>query len=118
MRGVGIGEYVRQSSLRTSAGTLTGSTIPGPRTAGEMAATNVGEEGLEFSRSEAAQHASAWTWVKTRAEAESCDSRLCIGHSPPSAQQAMRSSAVADQPAQIAAFPAIRPRHSRTAERR
>ena len=65
-----MAEYVRHSSLRTSAGTLAGSTMPGPRTATEIAATNVGAEGLELSRSDAAQHASASTWVKARAEAE------------------------------------------------
>ena len=116
--GVGIGEQVRQSSLRTSAGTLTGNTMPGPSTATEMAETNVGVEGLEFSPSEAAQQASASAWVTTRTDPESCDSRWCIGHSPPSAQQAMRASGVAAQPAQIAAFPATRPRHKRTLESR
>jgi hypothetical protein len=43
---------------------------------------------------------------------------LCMGHSPPSAQQAMRASAVGIQPAQIAAFPAIRPNVSARAARR
>ena len=115
---MGIGEYVRQASLRTSAGTLAGSTTPGPRTAAEIAATNVGVGGLEFSRSEAAQQASASTWVKTRPETESCELRLCIGHSPSSAQHAMRSSGVAPQPAQIAAGPARKPRHNRTLDTR
>ncbi len=63
---VGIGVAVRQPSLRTRAGTLGGRTIAVPRTALVIAATNVGLDGLEFSRSDDAQQLSACAWVTTR----------------------------------------------------
>jgi len=43
---------------------------------------------------------------------------LCIGQSAPSAQHAIRASGPGIQPAQIAAFPAIRPNVSARAARR
>ena len=97
---------------------LAGSVTPGSRAANEIAAANVGVDGfVESSPSEERQQVSASTCVKAVPES-ACDSRLCIGQSP-SAQQAMRSSGVAAQPAHIAAaFPVVKLRQSRTAERR
>ena len=114
---LGIGADVRHVSLRTRAGTLTGSTVPPPRTAAVMAVANEGLDCLECSRSDDAQQLSACACVRTRAD-PLCESPLCIGHSAPSAQHAMRASGVGSHPAQIAAFPAIRPNASaRTARR-
>ena len=115
--GLGIGKTVRQPSLRTRAGTLSGSTIPGPDEAGETAA-NVGVEGLESSPSDHAQQLSASAWVRTVPDADSCDLSLCIGQFAPSAQHAMRCSGVAAHPAHMAACPPIRPKHTRTANKR
>ena len=114
----GIGADVRHASLRTRAGTLAGRTIPTPRTAAVMAATNEEFDWLEFSRSDNAQQLSACACVRTRADPELWEFPLCMGQSPPSAQQAMRASAVGIQPAQIAAFPATRARVSTTAASR
>ena len=105
---MGIGADVRHASLRTSAGTLAGRTVPSPRTAAVMAATNVGLDWLEFSRSDDAQQLSACAWVRTRSGPELCESPSCIGQS--SAQQALRASGVGNHPAQIATFPAIKAR--------
>ena len=102
---VGIGATVRQPSLRTRAGTVAGRTIPVPRTALEMAATNEGLDWLEFSCSADAQQLSACAWLMTRGDAELCDSPLCIGHLL-SEQQAIRASGVGAHPAQTAALPA------------
>ena len=114
----GVGADVRHPSLRTRAGTLAGRTVPAPRTAAVIAATNVGLDWLEVLPSDDAQQLSAWACVGTRSAPEWCDSPLCIGHSAPSAQQAMRASGVGIHPAQIAAFPAIRPNVSARAARR
>src|SRR5262245_9106666 len=54
----------------------------------------------------------------TRSEPDSLERPLCIGHSPPSAQQAIRASGVTAHPAHTAAFPAIRPKQSKIAARR
>ena len=54
----------------------------------------------------------------TRSEPDWSKPPLCIRHSPPSAQQAMRASGVVAQPAQTAAFPATRPRHTTIADNR
>lgn len=101
----GIGATVRQPSLRTRAGTGAGRAIPVPRTALEMAATNVGLDWLEFLCSADAQQLSACAWLMTRPDAEPCESPLCIGHAL-SAQHAMRASGVGAHPAQTAALPA------------
>jgi hypothetical protein len=113
----GNGTDVRLALLRTRAGTLAGRTIPTPRTAAVMAVTSEGLDGLEFSRSDDAQQLSACACVSTRSDPELWDSPLCIGQSPP-VQQAMRASGVCAQPAQTAAFPALRPRHKKTVKRR
>lgn len=63
-------------------------------------AKNAGFDWLELSRSEDAQQLSACAWVTARAEPELDDSPWCIGHGPPSAQQAMRASGVGNHPAQ------------------
>lgn len=102
---VGIGATVRQPSLRTRAGAVAGRAIPVPRTALEMAATNVRLDWLEVSCSEDAQQVSACAWLMTRPDPELCESPLCIGHAP-SEQQAMRASGVGAQPAQTTALPA------------
>lgn len=102
---VGIGAAVRQPSLRTRAGTVAGRAMPVPRTALEMAATNVGLDWLEFLCSADAQQLSACAWLMTRCDSELCESPLCIGHAL-SAQHAMRASGVGTHPAQIAALPA------------
>jgi hypothetical protein len=115
---MGIGADVRQASLSTRAGTLAGRTTPTPSTAAVMAVTNEGLDWLECWPSADAQQLSACNCVRTRPDPERCESPLCMGHSPPSAQQAMRASAVGIQPAQIAAFPAIRPNVSARAARR
>ena len=74
-----------------------------------MAATNVGLNWLEFLPSDDAQQLSAWACVRTRSDPERCELPLCIGHSTPSAQQAIRASGVGFHPAHIAAaFPATR----------
>ena len=83
-----------------------------------MAVTNEGLDWLEFSRSDDAQQLSACAWVSTRADPELCESPLCIGHSAPSAQHAMRASGVGSHPAQIAAFPATSPMAKITADTR
>ena len=114
----GYGADVRHASLRTSAGTLAGRTTPTPSTAAVMAVINEGLDWLERCPSADAQQLSACTCVRTRPDLEWCESPLCMGHSAPSAQQAMRASAVGIQPAQIAAFPAIRPSVSARAARR
>jgi hypothetical protein len=80
--------------------------------------TYVGFDWSELSRSEEAQQLSACACVVAWGDDSLPDSPLCIGQVPPCAQQAMRASGVAAQPAQIAAFPAIKPRHNRTAVRR
>ena len=115
---MGIGADVRHASLRTRAGTLAGRTTPTPSTAAVMAVTNEGLDWLECWPSDDAQQLSAWTCVRTRPDPERCESPLCMGHSPPSAQQAMRASGVGIHPAQIAAFPATRPNVSARAARR
>lgn len=56
---VGIGATVRQSSLRTRAGAITGRAIPVPNTALEIAAPKVGADWLEFLSSADAQQLSA-----------------------------------------------------------
>jgi hypothetical protein len=61
---------------------------------------------------------SACSCVTTRFEPEPCEAPLCIGHAPPSAQQAIRASGVGAHPAHTAAFPPRRPRDSRTAVKR
>jgi hypothetical protein len=66
--------------------------------ASETNGTNVGD-GFDGPRSAAAQQLSASTWLIAVAEPEPCPD-LCIGQSPPSAQQAFRASGVAAQPAQ------------------
>jgi hypothetical protein len=101
----GIGATVRQPSLRTRAGTVAGRAIPVPRTALEMAATNVGLDWLEFSCSADAQQLSACAWLRARCDPELCESPLCIGHSL-SEQQDIRASGVGAHPAQTAALPA------------
>ena len=83
-----------------------------------MAATNVGLDWLEFLPSDNAQQLSAWACVRTRSDPERCELPLCMGHSAPSAQQAIRASGVALHPAHIAAFPATRANVSATAARR
>ena len=115
---MGIGTDARHASLRTSAGTLAGRTTPTPSTAAVMAVTNEGLDWLERWPSADAQQLSAWTCVRTRPDPKRCRSPLCMGHSPPSMQQAMRASGVGIHPAQIAAFPAIRPNVSARAARR
>ena len=79
--------------------------MPVPRTALEMAATNVGLDWLEFLCSADAQQLSACAWLITRCDSELCESPLCIGHAL-SAQHAMRASGVGAHPAQTAALPA------------
>lgn len=113
-----MGVTTRQRSLRTRAGTVGGRAIPVPRTALEIVATNVTLDWLEFSRSDDAQQLSACACVRTRADPDLREAPLCIGHSWPSEQQAMRASAVANQPAHTAAFPARSPAAMRTADRR
>jgi hypothetical protein len=115
---MGIGADVRHASLRTRAGTLAGRTTPTPRTAAVIPVTNEGLDWLEFWPSADAQQLSACAWVRTRADPELCESPLCIGHSWPSEQQAMRASGVANQPAHTAAFPARSPAVKRAADRR
>ena len=83
-----------------------------------MAVTNEGLDWLEFWPSADAQQLSACACVRTRSDPERCESPLCIGHSSPSAQQAMRASGVANHPAHTAAFPARSPAAKRTADRR
>ena len=101
----GIGATVRQPSLRTRAGTVAGRATPVPRTALEIAATNVGLDWLELSCSAEAQQLSACAWLMARADSEPCESRLCIGHVL-SEQHAMRASGVGAHPAQTSASPA------------
>jgi hypothetical protein len=115
---MGIGADVRHPSLRTSAGTWAGRTTPTPSTVAVIAVTNEGLDWLERWPSADAQQLSAWTCVRTRPDPERCESPLCMGHSPPSAQQAIRASGLGIHPAQIAAFPAIRPDVSARAARR
>jgi hypothetical protein len=100
---------VRQPSVRTSGGVVIGRTTPLPRTAAEIAATTVGFVESDWSRSEAAQQASACACVIMRFELDSAERSLCIGQSA-SAQHAIRASGVAAQPAQTATFPATKPR--------
>lgn len=87
-------------------------------TAAVIAVTNEGLDWLEFWPSAEAQQLSACACVRTRADPGLCESPLCMGHSTPSAQHAMRASGVGIHPAQTAAFPAIRPSVSAKAARR
>ena len=105
---MGIGADVRHASLRTRAGTLAGRTLPTPRTAAVMAVTNEGLDWLEFSRSDDAQQLSACACVRSRSDPERCESPLCMGQWPPSAQQAIRASGVGNQPAHTAPLAAAR----------
>jgi hypothetical protein len=73
-----------------------------------MAATNVGLDWLEFLPSDDAQQLSAWACVRTRSDPERCESLLCMGHSQPSTQQAIRASGVGIKAPHIAPFPATR----------
>ena len=91
---------------------------PTPSTAAVMAVTSEGLDWWEFWPSAEAQQLSACACVRTRADPELCESPLCIGHSRPSEQQAMRASGIANQPAHTAAFPARSPAAKRTADRR
>lgn len=100
-----MGVTVRQPSRRTRAGTVAGRAIPVPRTALEMAATNVGLDWPDVLCSADAQQLSACAWLSTRPDGEVCESSLCIGHAL-SAQQAMRASDVGAHPAHTAALPA------------
>src|SRR5688572_5880449 len=83
-----------------------------------MAVTNEGLDWLDCWPSDEAQQLSACTCVRTRPGPERCESPLCIGHSWPSEQQAMRASGVANQPTHTAALPARSPVAKRTADRR
>jgi hypothetical protein len=112
----GRGVTVRHPSLRTSAGTLTGSETAGPRTAIEIEAAKIGGDWLDASRSEEAQQLSACACVTMRSEPVASD--WCIGHEPFSAQHAIRASGVAAQPAHTARFPAKRARISAPADSR
>ena len=114
---MGIGADVRQALLRTSAGTLAGTTIPTPRTAAVMATTGAGLDWPEFPSSDDAQQLSACACVKPCSDPDRCESPLCIVHSPP-AQHAMRASALGIHPAQTAPFPPIRASVKAVAERR
>jgi hypothetical protein len=115
---MGIGAAVRHASLSTRAGTLAGRITPTPSTAEVMAGANEGLVLLEFWPSADAQQLSACACVRTRADPEPCELPLCIGHSWPSEQQAIRASGVANQPTHTAAFPARSPAAKTTAERR
>jgi hypothetical protein len=97
---------------------LAGRTTPTPSTAAVIAVTNEGLDWLEFWPSAEAQQLSACACVRTRADPGLCESPLCMGHSTPSAQHAMRASGVGIHPAQTAGFPAIRPSVSAKAARR
>lgn len=66
--------------------------------------TNADADVGESLRSDAAQQLSACVWLTTLFAPGSCESDLCIGHVPPSAQQAIRASGVAFQPAHTAKF--------------
>ena len=114
----GNGANVRHPSLRTRAGMLAGSTIPSPRTATVVAATTVGLDWLELLPSADAQQLSASVCVRTRCDSAWCELPLCIAHSAPPAQHAMRASGDDIHPTQIAAFPAIRPNVSARAAKR
>ena len=72
-----------------------------------MAVTGLGFDLLERSPSEEAQQLSACACVMSFVVPVLRDSPLCIGHSLPSAQHAMRASGVGAQPAQTAAFPIV-----------
>ena len=115
---MGIGVDVRHASLRTRAGTLAGRTIPAPRTAAVMAATDVGLDWLEFLPADDAQQLSASACVRTRDDPEWCEPPLCIGHSAPSAQHAIRASGLGGHAAHTPAFPPIKARTIAMAERR
>ena len=81
----------------------------------EKAYTDVA--GAESSCSDAAQQLSASAWLTARGEL-SWESDVCIGHTPPSEQQAMRASGVASQPAHSATLLAESARVNRSADRR
>ena len=73
----------------------------------ETAGTKFGDDGLESSRSEAAQQLSASAWLTIAVESEPGTARLCIGQAAPSTQQAIRASGVACHPAHSAQLPAV-----------
>jgi hypothetical protein len=114
-----MGTVVRHPSLRTRAGSLAARALPAASTALAVAAVRKVRLGwLECSRSDEAQQLSAWACVRTRTDPDLCESPLCIGHSPPSAQQAMRSCGVDSQPAHTAVFPARSPTATRITDKR
>jgi len=89
-----------------------------PRTVAVMAVASVGLDWLELLLSDAAQQLSASACVGTLCCPAPCESTTCIMHSASSTQHAMRASGVGIHPAQIAAFPAIRPNVSARAANR
>ena len=112
-----MGTSVRQTSVARSVfGVANGTGLgAGAKTSDER---NEEDDGAESSRSDEAQQPSASAWLITRFAPCSSESDLCIGHGSSPVQQAIRASGVGSQPAQTAALPAIKPRHTRTAERR
>jgi hypothetical protein len=94
----GRGTSARQASGRAAVAGTTSCTGLGI-TPNDTEKTNPDAAGAAVSCSDAAQQPSASAWLTARGELESWDSDVCIGHAPPSEQQAMRASGVATQPA-------------------
>lgn len=109
---------MRQASSGAAVAAATSGTGLGI-TANDTDRTNNDADGDESFCSDEAQQLSASAWLTARLEVESGESDLCIGHAPPSEQQAMRASGVASQPAQSPTWLLhVSARVTRSAERR
>jgi hypothetical protein len=75
-------------------------------------------DGVDPSRSDAAQQPSASLWVTWCEEPAEAESDWCIGHVAPAVQQAIRAAGVASHPSHSPPVPASSARSRETADRR
>jgi hypothetical protein len=92
VRQVSKGAVVAVTATATEAGLTTRPS--------ETSGTNADDEGVEPSRSDAAQQLSASAWLRTLVVSVPRSADACIGQVPPSRQHAIRSSGVLSHPAQ------------------
>lgn len=113
----GRGTSARQASGRAAVAGTTSCTGLGI-TPKDTEKTNPSAAGAALPCSDAAQQLSASAWLAARGELESWESDVCIGHAPPSEQQAIRAPGVATQPAHTATWLAETARVNRSADTR